>query len=318
MATSDSLLRESPALSLDTAADIARDHFALDGVAAPLPSERDQNFLIVVGGRPRAVLKVASAAEDRAHPRSPAGGARASRTDGVDNTARAHGDERGGRNTRRDSRRRRAVASRLGREPFTRAASGAGALSLTSRCSRRSAVSSARSTRRFRASTIRRFIATSTGTSPTRARPSSTHRSMLMDAELGAAIDTLVDRFDRHTAPLLDALPRAVVHGDLERLQHSRRRRRGRGVARANRHGHRGLRRHGAQLPRRRPRDRDRVRHARRSRSARVAASARPRLSANEVRLDDNELAALFGLAALRLCASACIAADQLGEAARQ
>ena len=65
MATSDSLLRESPALSLDTAADIARAHFSLDGVAAPLPSERDQNFLIVVGGRPRAVLKVASAAEDR-------------------------------------------------------------------------------------------------------------------------------------------------------------------------------------------------------------------------------------------------------------
>ena len=42
----------------------------------------------------------------------------------------------------------------------------------------------------------------------------STHRSMLTDAELGAAIDTLADRFDRHTAPLLDALPRAVVHGD--------------------------------------------------------------------------------------------------------
>src|SRR5262249_38787798 len=65
VATSDSLLRASPTLSPDAAADLARLHFGLDGHALPLPSERDQNFLILAGGEPRAVLKVASAAEDR-------------------------------------------------------------------------------------------------------------------------------------------------------------------------------------------------------------------------------------------------------------
>ena len=33
-----------------------------------------------------------------------------------------------------------------------------------------------------------------------------------------------------------------------------------------------------------------------------------------EMRLDENELAAVFGLATMRLCGSACIAASQLGE----
>ena len=65
MATSDSLLRESPALSAESATEVARLRFGLDGRASPLTSERDQNFLISVGGRPRAVLKIASVAEDR-------------------------------------------------------------------------------------------------------------------------------------------------------------------------------------------------------------------------------------------------------------
>jgi len=65
VATSDSLLRESPAVSAESAAEVARLRFGLDGHATALPSERDQNFLISVGGRPSAVLKVASGAEDR-------------------------------------------------------------------------------------------------------------------------------------------------------------------------------------------------------------------------------------------------------------
>jgi hypothetical protein len=41
------------------------------------------------------------------------------------------------------------------------------------------------------------------------------HRALVVDPELGAAIDVLVRRFDDHTAELLPALPRSVIHGDL-------------------------------------------------------------------------------------------------------
>ncbi|HTK28551.1 MAG TPA: aminotransferase class III-fold pyridoxal phosphate-dependent enzyme [Vicinamibacterales bacterium] len=63
------LLRQAPAFGADAAAAIARDMFGIDGTAAPLPSERDQNFLIdaAASGRGgRYVLKIANAADERA------------------------------------------------------------------------------------------------------------------------------------------------------------------------------------------------------------------------------------------------------------
>ena len=63
--------------------------------------------------------------------------------------------------------------------------------------------------------------------------------------------------------------------------------------------------------PHRRPRDRDRVRDARR-RAIRSRAAARWCAAiASASHPTDDELAALFGLVALRLCTSVCIAADQ-------
>ena len=70
------LLKQAPALSGDDAAEVARGIFGVDGVAAPLPSERDQNFLITPVAavaalkRPRCrtgafVLKIANASDDR-------------------------------------------------------------------------------------------------------------------------------------------------------------------------------------------------------------------------------------------------------------
>ncbi len=310
MATSDSLLRESPALSLDTATEAVRTHFALDGVAAPLPSERDQNFLILVGGRPRAVLKVASAAEDRgileaqqaalAHlARTVSTTPRVLTATNGDTLIEVHGA---------DGRSHLAwVVSHLPGRPLAQARYRSPRL-FESLGRELGAIDAAFSD--FDHPAVHRDfywdIANARATV-------STHRSMLVDAELGAAIDTLTDRFDRHTAPLLDALPRAVVHGDPNDYNilvggDADVESRGQSVT--------GIVDLGDMV-----------------RSYRVAdlaialayvmldapdplavADVLVRGFSEEVRLDENELAAVFGLATLRLCGSACIAASQLGE----
>src|SRR5687768_5481232 len=60
------MLDHAPRFDPPAAARIARDVFALDAVARPLPSERDQNFLLETAAGERAVLKVANALEDPA------------------------------------------------------------------------------------------------------------------------------------------------------------------------------------------------------------------------------------------------------------
>jgi 4-aminobutyrate aminotransferase-like enzyme/Ser/Thr protein kinase RdoA (MazF antagonist) len=61
-----SLLEQAPRLEAAAAAQLARDHYGIDAAATPLPSERDQNFLLTAAGGGRFVLKIASAAEPRA------------------------------------------------------------------------------------------------------------------------------------------------------------------------------------------------------------------------------------------------------------
>src|SRR5688572_4398722 len=60
-----SLLKSAPRLTEADAVRLARDLYGLDGTAASLPSERDQNFAIDADGG-RFVLKIANAAEPRA------------------------------------------------------------------------------------------------------------------------------------------------------------------------------------------------------------------------------------------------------------
>jgi Ser/Thr protein kinase RdoA (MazF antagonist) len=64
--SSRELLQHAPRYDLAEAARLARDLFAIDGSASPLPSERDQNFVIATAAGERYVLKVANAAEERA------------------------------------------------------------------------------------------------------------------------------------------------------------------------------------------------------------------------------------------------------------
>ncbi|HEY9227033.1 MAG TPA: aminotransferase class III-fold pyridoxal phosphate-dependent enzyme [Gemmatimonadaceae bacterium] len=63
---SDDLLDQSPRFDLADAERIARELFGVDGHASALTSERDQNFLIASGDGTRIVLKIASAAEEKA------------------------------------------------------------------------------------------------------------------------------------------------------------------------------------------------------------------------------------------------------------
>jgi Ser/Thr protein kinase RdoA (MazF antagonist) len=59
-----SSLGQSPRFDVTGAARLARDIYGLDATASPLPSERDQNFLVTTAGE-RYVLKIANASEDR-------------------------------------------------------------------------------------------------------------------------------------------------------------------------------------------------------------------------------------------------------------
>jgi len=69
-----SLLQQAPRLSAADAVRVARDLYGLHAAASPLPSERDQNFLLVSAGdfgarglgTHRHVLKIANATENRA------------------------------------------------------------------------------------------------------------------------------------------------------------------------------------------------------------------------------------------------------------
>jgi 4-aminobutyrate aminotransferase-like enzyme/Ser/Thr protein kinase RdoA (MazF antagonist) len=60
------ILRHAPAVTSGEAVALAREMFGVDGTASPLPSERDQNFLIRTGGGDRFVLKIANRTDSRA------------------------------------------------------------------------------------------------------------------------------------------------------------------------------------------------------------------------------------------------------------
>jgi hypothetical protein len=155
-------------------------------------SERDQNFLIVVGGRPRAVLKVASARRIGAASKRSTRRWRISQN-GVDDAARAHRDERG-RNTvevRGDDGRSH---PRLGREPSTCGRWRKRAIGRLG-YSRRSAAAG----RDRGGGTRPPAIATLLGYRQRARNCVERPTADVIDAER-AAIDTLVDRFDRHTA----------------------------------------------------------------------------------------------------------------------
>jgi 4-aminobutyrate aminotransferase-like enzyme/Ser/Thr protein kinase RdoA (MazF antagonist) len=310
VATSDSLLRAAPALSLDSAARLARELFAIDGHATPLPSERDQNFLIVARGEPRAVLKVASGAEDRgileaqqaalAHlARSVDTTPRVLTAAGGESLVDARGD---------DGRSHLAWAvSYLPGRPLTLATYRSPRL-LEDLGRQIGAIDAALAD--FDHPAVHRDFYWDLANAR---RIVGTNRSTLPDPSLGAMIDTLVARFDRHTAPLLERLPRSVIHGDPndynilvgggEDVES-----RGQSIS--------GVVDLGDMVHSYRVADLSiTLAYAMLDARDPLAVAAQVvRGFSERVRLGDDELASAFGLAAMRLCVSACIAASQLGE----
>jgi Ser/Thr protein kinase RdoA (MazF antagonist) len=59
------LLQNTPRLEAQAAAQIAAQHFGIHATAHPLPSERDQNFLLTISTDEKFVLKIANALELR-------------------------------------------------------------------------------------------------------------------------------------------------------------------------------------------------------------------------------------------------------------
>ena len=60
-----SILDHTPKLTTDDASRLARELFHLDGLATPLPSDRDQNFSLTTAQGERVVLKIANGLEER-------------------------------------------------------------------------------------------------------------------------------------------------------------------------------------------------------------------------------------------------------------
>ncbi|HEY2896606.1 MAG TPA: phosphotransferase, partial [Gemmatimonadaceae bacterium] len=301
------MLDHCPRFNLEDAERLARDHFGVSGRATQLTSERDQNFRIDPPNGARLVLKIANACEDRAMleaqqrammhvagrvPFTP----RVLHTASSDTIVRVPGSD--------------------GREHLAWAISWLDGrpLGATARHSPelledfgRSIGELSEALADFDAPAIHRdfYWDLANGRAIV-----SRYRSLVVDAELGHALDALMAAFDRHTAPLLSSLPRAAIHGDPNDFNVLVG---GDGDVESRNQLVTGFVDFGDMT------------HSFRIGDLAIAiaymmlgdsdplaaAAAMVRGYCGRMTATDEELAALFGLVALRLCTSACIAADQ-------
>jgi len=191
---------------------LARELLGYPATAAALPSERDQNFLLAVDGEARLVLKIANANEDRAFL-------------AAEQRAMQHVAARCALTPRvavlRDGRTTAEVTAPDGRVHLAWAVSVLPGVPLGT-VSHRSpelfqefGAAIAGLTRAFEGfddpALHRDFHWDLARGRAVIAR----YRALVGDAELGAAIDALVQRFDDHAAGLLAELRRSVIHSDL-------------------------------------------------------------------------------------------------------
>ncbi|HET9624919.1 MAG TPA: aminotransferase class III-fold pyridoxal phosphate-dependent enzyme [Kofleriaceae bacterium] len=180
--------------------------------ATALPSERDQNFALAIEGEARLVLKVAAAGEDRAF--------LVAQQRAMQHVAA------------RTARTPRVVAWRDG-ETLTEIAAPDGRVHLAWLVTRLPGVPLAQVARRSEALLARFGAATAelAGALEGFDDPAlhrdfhwdlargraviDRHRGAIDDAELGAAIDAVVRQFDDHTAPVLADVARGALHSDL-------------------------------------------------------------------------------------------------------
>ncbi len=298
----------APRLSAAQAAELAEEYFAIRGTAEPLPSERDQNFLITADGGERMVLKIANGAEDRAMLEA-------------QQKALAH------------------VAKRLAVTPRVLAMRDGSTLAgidapdgsrhmiwgITHLAGIRMAEA------RRRSSDLLLDLGRKTAALTTalggfdhpaihrdfywdlaRARAMvDGHLPALADADLRRTIDRLASRFDRYAAPLLARLPLTAIHGDLN--DHNVLVAAG-GAVDQNAQAVSGIVDFGDMTWTYRVGDLAiAIAYVILGSSDPLGDAAQVvRGYSDERVLGDAELGAVFGLVSLRLCASACIAAEQL------
>ncbi len=191
---------------------LARELLGHPVTAAALPSERDQNFLLSVDGEPRLVLKIAGAGEDRAFL-------------AAQQRAMQHVAARTALTPRvqawRDGSALAPVTAPDGRVHLAWLVSRVPGVPLAQVARRSDAL-----LERFGAAIAELAGALDGFDDPALHRDFhwdlargraviDHHRGLVAGAELGAAIDALVRRFDQHTAPVLGGLPRRAIHGDL-------------------------------------------------------------------------------------------------------
>jgi len=303
------MLDQTPRFDLPAAERMAREYFGVDGRATALTSERDQNFLIQGSDGQRVVLKVANATEERAmlEAQQRAITHLAAR---LDTTPRVLSTVNG-----------RALVEDLsnGARHFVWAISWLNGVPLSS--VRRRSVSLFEDLGRQVGALQRELL---DFTHPALLRDFywdlanargiiDAKRALVDDQALGRLIDRLVARIDRHTVPRLVSLRKAIIHGDLNDANilvggGTTMETRNQSVVgivdfgdmvHSYRIGELAIAMAYAMLDRDDPLD---------------VASSIVRGYAERSALDDDELASVFGLAVLRLCASVCIAASQQRE----
>lgn len=304
------MLDSAPRFSGAAAAEIARCHFGLDGAARELFSERDQNFLIEAHDGRLAVLKIANARESRALLEAQQGAlAHAAPTfdrvprvlPAVDGATLVAVADAGGR------AHLAWMISRLPGRPLAEIPRPPAALLADLG---RSVARLDQALGGFDHPAVHRDFAWDLAAAR---RVVDQHLDLVEDADLRFTVRRLCDAFDRHTAPHLTSLRRAVVHGDLNDYNVL--------VGTAGSGDTSGLAVTGivdfgdmlesyavADLA---------IAAAYALLDAPDPVGAVAALAAAyhaERPLGDDELASLFGLAALRLCQSACMAAAQLAD----
>ncbi|HEX8726663.1 MAG TPA: aminotransferase class III-fold pyridoxal phosphate-dependent enzyme [Gemmatimonadaceae bacterium] len=304
------MLDSTPCFDETSAARVAGERYRISGAIRPLFSERDQNFLVQTrDGRGEVVLKIANAREDRAllEAQQAALDHVAARLEFTPRVVPAADGARLVRATAPDGGEHLVWAiTRLPGRPL--ADLRLPSPSLLGRLGRAVARLDAALAdfdhpavhREFRwnLDRARRVVAE--------------RRALIADPALGAAIDALSRAFDAHTEPVLPTLRRAVVHGDLNDYNVL--------VAWDDPPGAdvrvSGIVDFGDMVASYAVADLAiAVAYAVLDASDPLAAAA-PIVAAfhAERPLEERELGALFGLVAMRLCVSACIAAEQIAQ----
>ena len=256
------------------------------------------------------VLKIANATEDRVDSRSAAARDHASRAATRHHAARALDGQR--TRARRDDRRRRQTALRVGDHVDRRNADGARRRAARASSTRTSAARSVRCGARSPTSITQPSIATSTGIWRTAAPIVDAKRPLIADRSTWRARS--IASSARSIATPCRCLQRSAASDRprrSERSQRARRRRRRSVDARTGRRRDRRFRRHGLQLQRRRARDRDRLRDSRSRRSARRRRGDGSRILRARQRSTTTSSPRCSGSCCCVSATSACIAADQ-------